>query len=185
MTAALADIRAHADLDYMMSMCRNMYKKAFWEINELAVQRHLMTDDEFTMMAYDQAIMKYVARAPDGVILGFSAMTNRLTAWPLISPAYFQRRWPAEYEQRRIFYVGFVCTLDGAPPAVFPQLIERMYQEVIAVEGIAVMDFCAHNVHRRMPGVTTRILNRINPGTEGACLDTQSFWAWRFDGGTL
>lgn len=185
MTDTMTGIRVVGDLDGWLPRCRALYQAAFTDLSERAAQQHLMTDDEFTEMAYDPSLSKYLAVGDDLTVLGMSVLTNRLTAWPLIAPAFFRRRWPVEAAENRIFYVGFVCTRRDAPNNVFPDLIERMYQDVIAVNGIAAMDFCTYMTMRHIPAITHRILSRINPATTGARIDTQEFWAYRFDGGSL
>ena len=185
MTATMTGIEVVGDLDGWLPRCRILYNNAFADLSELAVQQHLMTDDEFTEMARDPSLSKYLALGGDLTMLGMSVLTNRLAAWSLVAPAFFRRRWPTEYAENRIFYVGFVCTRRDAPNHVFRDLIERMYQDVIAVNGIAVMDFCTYMTMRRIPGITHRILSGINPATTSARIDTQEFWAYRFDGGTL
>lgn len=159
-----------------------MYETAFTGVNELAAQRHLMTGDEFRHVMYDYPVQKHVARDSTGRVVGQSVITNSLDAWPLISPAYFRKWWPDLYARQRIWYVGYVCTAPDAPHHVFRDLIADMAGPVFEGEGMAVMDFCAWNEGRRLPDATTRILNRLNPRTAHAHIDTQSFHAWRFDG---
>lgn len=168
------------------------YRTAFEPINALAAQRHLMTYNEFETVMTDARVRKHFATVgghlvADGTVIGgqvvgMSVITNDLWAWPLISPAYFARRWPTHYRQNRIFYVGFVLALPNAPITTFRDLIADMAQPVFACQGIAVMDFCTANVDRKVPAATDRILHRLHPDTNGDRVDAQEFWAWRFDG---
>lgn len=160
-----------------------MYEQTFREIDELAVQRHLMTRAEFDAVMDDPAVRKHTAYDDDRIV-GQSVITDDLDAWPLISPRYFARHYPVEYAEKRIFYVGYVCTDPGAPITTFRDLIDDMAREVFACDGIAVMDFCTINVLRGLPAATTRILRRLAPAGQAhpVQLDTQEFWAWRFDG---
>jgi hypothetical protein len=163
------------------------YEKAFTEVNTLAAQRHLMTITEFGQVLRDTRITKYVASNDNGDVLGHSVLTDDLRAWPLISPAYFERRWPKEYADRRIIYIGWVCALPGAPVTTFPDLIAAMLPTVVDRDCIGVMDFCTHNVVRGLPRATSRILGRLRPTDRVThrALDAQEFHAWRFDGGDL
>src|SRR5688572_31979472 len=99
-----------------------LYVKLFTPINALAAQRHLMTPPEFYGVANDERISKYLAYAGDELV-GMSTLLNDLTAWPLLSPEFFRRRFPDEYAAGEIWYVGFVCAdLAG----VFRQLVTDM-----------------------------------------------------------
>ncbi|MGI8334838.1 hypothetical protein ACRYCC_33210 [Actinomadura scrupuli] len=155
-----------------------LYQGAFEEINKHAVQRHMMTYEEFADAMEDTRIGKWLARDDDGGLVGMGIMTNDLTAWPLISPDYFEYHWPKEYLERKIWYIGFVCTRKPtAPSSTFPALISEMYMPTVEADGIAVMDFAAANVARRLPEASSKILNRVVP-TTGVNIDTQHFWTF-------
>ena len=158
-----------------------MYRQAFTDIDGLALQRHLMTRDEFGHAMSDDRVTKHLAHRGEEWV-GQAVITNQLDAWPLISPRYFQRRWPDHYQQRRIYYVGYVCTTPDAPITTFRDLIADMGQQVFDCDGIAVMDFCTANVLRNLPRATTHILTRLDERATPEHLDSQEFWAWRFDG---
>lgn len=177
-------IERHKDLDPRGSWL-DLYMNTFADIDGLAAQRHLMTGDEFRDVAMDPRITKHVAWAErdDGQYpAGLSVITNHLDAWPLISPRYFQRRWPLHYEDRRIFYIGFVCVKPNAPTSTFRDLITDMSEQVFAADGIAVMDFCTANVVKGLPRATGWLLNNLHDKAVGGRIDAQEFWAWRFDG---
>jgi hypothetical protein len=163
-----------------------MYAKAFEEIDTLAVQSHMMTYEQFVEVMLDERIRKYVATDPAGVT-GLSLLTNRLRAWPLISPRYFERHWPRHYADESVWYVGFVAVADrNTDHTLFPKLIAQMYEPVRDSGGVAVMDFCSYNIAtRRLPAVTQAILRRLNPSTVGAPIDEQQFWLWEFPNLTL
>lgn len=154
-----------------------MYQKAFEEIRPLAVQEHLMTAETFGDVMADRRIKKFVV-TNDAEVIGLSVMTERLHAWPLVAPPFFERKYPG----RRIFYVGFVAV----PPkrqGVFVTLIDRMYQDVIAADGIAVMDFCKFNAEqKRLHLVTARLLASKNPNMRHETIDFQQWDAYDFRG---
>lgn len=154
------------------------YERTFTAVNEMAAQRHLMTYAEFCEVLLDDRITKYIARSRrDETLVGLSVMTDDLEAWTLVAPEFFKRVW----RDRPVFYVGFVAAA-GAPGA-YAALVAKMYERVIAVDGIAVMDFCDHNVQRL--GIVRKVdvlLKRINPNARGAIVDSQHFHAWDFRG---
>lgn len=158
-----------------------LYEDAFADINPRAAQRHLMTFDEFSLMAHDPRVLKFCARER-GMLRGLSVMTDQLDAWTLVAPEFFERRFPG----RKVFYVGFVATL-AHEPGVYEALVRRMYDDVIAADGIAVMDFCLYNVtDKQIDRRVDLLLRRINPAARHDFIDTQSFHAWDFrteDGG--
>jgi hypothetical protein len=164
----------------------DLYRSAFAEVNALAVQRHLMNVTEFWGVWSDRDVQKWLATDDEGALIGLGVQTTDLNAWPLISPAYFERRWPDLYAERKIWYVGFVCTRQqpAAPIDTFAQIIRAMSAETRAVGGISVMDFCTANVDRGLPGAAGRLLARTGE-VEMDSIDAQTFYAYDFGGGQL
>jgi hypothetical protein len=158
-----------------------LYAHLFTEINELAAQRHLMTDDEFAAVYHHPNVLKFYVHDDAGLLAGMSVLTQDLDAWPLISPQYFARRWPEHYQHKAIWYVGFVGVLRHHPHG-FRQLVNNMYTHVIGNAGIAVMDFCTYNItQRRLPAITLKLLGCLNPAADMETADAQSFVVYRFD----
>lgn len=160
------------------------YEQAFREINQLAAQRHLMTVDEYMTVQYDPRIVKYTAYDDDGTPVGQSCITDDLSAWPLVSSAYFEHRWPDLYRTRRIFYVGYVGAHAGVQRhGVFGALLAEMAPQVIDCGGVAVMDACARNLSRpHVARGAARVLTLLGDHLKYAAIDRQEFWAFRFDG---
>ena len=163
-----------------------MYEEVFAPINEMAAQRHLMTEAEFKEVAADQRIRKFLAYDHEGHLVGISTITNDLDAWPLISPPYFRLNWPDRYEREAIWYIGFVGARAVEGENVFAALIEAMSPLVFDSDGITAMDFCSYNEDvRQMPRATRALLKRLHPSpwaVEGRQVDTQATWVFRFDG---
>jgi hypothetical protein len=160
----------------------DLYIDAFAEIHTLAVQRHMMTGEEFVALCTDDRIEKWLARGDEGDLIGMGVQTADLDAWPLVSPAYFERKWPKLYADRTIWYVGFVCTRQDppAPIATFAEIITAMSEPTRAAGGISVMDYCTVNVARGLPKGALRILRRSLAGTQMEAIDQQTFVAYDF-----
>lgn len=158
-----------------------LYVEAFAEISEHAVQQHLMTFGLFADICRNRQIRKFLAYDDSRNLVGLATITNDLASWPLVAPSYFARHEPEEFKQEAVWYIGFVGTRPNQLHA-FPMLISAMYPLVNDSDGIAVMDFCAVNVtRRRLPEVTAKLLSRLNPSVRSELIDTQQFWAYRFD----
>ena len=158
-----------------------LYADIFAEVNTLAAQRHQMTFEEFTTVYHDPRVMKFYVHDEAGDLAGMSVLTQDLDAWPLISPAYFARRWPEHFARKAIWYVGFVGVAPHRPHG-FRDLVQSMYPHVIGNNGIAVMDFCTYNVaQRRLPAVTLKLLGWINPAASMETADSQQFVVYRFN----
>ena len=157
------------------------YEDVFTEVNTLAANRHLMTFDEFEQVMADRRVQKWFAFSDGGRVIGMSTITNVLSAWPLISPAYFAKHYPSQYERQAIWYIGLIgCNVEGTRAYAFRDLIARMYPQVEASDGIFVQDFCLYNVGRRMPNATHAVLRRINRTVEFGRIDAQEYWAGSF-----
>jgi hypothetical protein len=157
-----------------------LYLQVFEPLAPLAVNRHVMTEQEFFDCAEDRRIGKYLALNTDAEVIGVGVQTNRLHAWPLISPEYFEAHWPDLYREGKIWYVGFVGVRDGAP-GVFPRLLDAMSAPARDVRGMTFMDFCSYNENAlNLPAVSERILRRIHPSMSLTCVDRQGFWGADF-----
>jgi hypothetical protein len=166
--------------DDTRAMAYKLYDGLFSPINELAAQRHLMTEVEFGEVAYDERVTKYLAyddRVIGEDLTGMSVMTNDLDAWPLISPPYFRRHYPRLYEARQIWYVGFV---GAARPGVFDALVAEMFPRTAA--GMVCMDFCALRQQQGLQDTTLRMLRRLAGESWMLKLDDQATYAYRYDG---
>jgi hypothetical protein len=159
-----------------------LYSTAFREINALAVQRHLMYRSEFMEVMNDQRIQKYLCLDESGNLCGLSTYTNDLSSWPLISPEYFERRWPELYAQRKIWYCGFVAVLPaGRNNNSFAELVEAMYLVAATQNGIIGLDFCQHNDDmRKMSRVVRLMLHRFSGDVQAERMDQQSYWLYQF-----
>ncbi|WP_199515958.1 hypothetical protein [Nucisporomicrobium flavum] len=157
-----------------------LYEETFAEINGLAAQRHLMTYEEFQSVYHNDEVRKFYAHDRAGRLIGMATLTNNLAAWPLISPPYFARRWPHSHKRQAIWYCGFVGARPGQLHA-FRDLVTDMYDLIRSNNGMAVMDFCTHNlITRRLPDATLALLSRLDPTTRMEVADQQTFIFYRF-----
>lgn len=160
-----------------------LYLEAFSDLNAMTVQRHLMHRHEFDDVAGDLLVQKWLAVDDDGRIMGLSTYTNELQAMSLISPAYFERRWPELFAAGKIWYCGFVAVAQAKPRA-FQLLVEGMYKVAQEVSGMISLDVCRYNIEtRRMDRVIRLMLERIGgPGMVAETADQQTFFTYETNG---
>ncbi|GGM57877.1 hypothetical protein ACFFX1_17050 [Dactylosporangium sucinum] len=159
-----------------------LYSEAFKELNALAVQRHLMYRNEFDEVMGDPRIQKYLCLDLDDALRGLSIYTNQLDAVPLISPQYFERRWPAHYADQRIWYCGFVATQqDSRAATAFGDLVSAMYFTAAGQNGLIALDFCNRTDEvRRMSRVVRLMLHRLSGDVRAERIDEQQYWLYDF-----
>lgn len=142
----------------------DLYRTAFEELDSRAVQRHLMTRSEFTAVMHDRRVDKYLATNDDGRLVGLSTFTNILAAVPLISPAYFARRWPELAAGNKIWYCGFVA-VPGHDRNVFVDLVTEMYRAAEVHGGVIALDICRYNNdHHHLDRAIRMMLHGISEG---------------------
>ncbi|WP_306216345.1 hypothetical protein [Actinoplanes sp. RD1] len=168
--------------DELIETTWKMYEETFRGINAMAVQRHLMFRNEFDEVMRDGRVQKYLSLDDEGNLVGLSTYTNDLDAMPLISPAYFERRWPELYVQRKIWYCGFVAVAPtGRANSSFADLVEAMYLFAAAQGGIIGLDFCSYNDEQRKMGRVVRLmLQRLSGNCDAEMMDAQQFWIYQF-----
>ncbi|MGI5243240.1 hypothetical protein [Dactylosporangium sp. CA-139066] len=159
-----------------------LYSAAFAELNALAVQRHLMYRHEFDDVMSDPRVAKYLCLDDADTIRGLSTYTNDLDAVPLISPPYFERRWPQHYAERRIWYCGFVATqADARAATAFGELVTAMYHTAAAQGALIALDFCTRTDEvRRMSRVVRLMLHRLSGDVHAQRIDEQQYWLYEF-----
>lgn len=160
----------------------HLYHEAFRDLNALAVQRHLMYRNEFDEVMADHRIRKYLCLDGDGRVYGLSTYTNDLWAVPLISPEYFERRWPQHYAEHRIWYCGFVAVdRTQGHNTVFADLVEAMYLDARTMNGLICLDFCRFNdKDHHMGRVVCLMLDRLSGEVRAERIDEQNFWLYEF-----
>lgn len=163
----------------------DLYNAAFAELRATAVQRHLMSRTEFEDMMHDRRVRKYVGVDDTGRPGGLATFTNHLDAVPLISPDYFQHRWPAHYAERRIWYVGFVAVHPGdRGTGAFERIVAEMYRSVEGQHAIVGLDVCRRNEDYGLPRAIQSVLSKLDSGVvRRRRVDEQSYWLYEFDPG--
>lgn len=159
-----------------------LYEAAFQDLNTLTVQRHLMTRTEFDEVCWDIRVQKWLALDDSGQLCGLATYTNVLESMPLISPAYFQRRWPELFALSRVWYCGFVAVDKIARSASpFVEMITGMYRVAERDGGVIGLDLCRYNDEVRHLGRVIRLsLHRISDGQVRAeVADQQNFMIYQ------
>jgi len=164
--------------------CWSFYDRAFEGLRIRAAQRHAMTSDEFGDQMVDGRVAKYIVHSPEkaGKPVGMATMTNDLKAVPLISPEFYEARWPQFYAQQQIWYVGFLAVdPDYHGTGVLAQLIGSLTSVVPAKGGIMCVDICSFNEEElKLPDTILRLGRTFSRHLERHRLDTQVFWGYEF-----
>ncbi len=160
-----------------------MYWDAFNQLNAEAVQRHLMRRHEFDQVMADGRVQKYLCFDDTDTLVGLATYTNQLDAVPLISPAYFARRWPDLFDEHRIWYCGFVSVAPAAQATgPFQALVESMWRQADDTAGVIVLDLCRRNADRGLAQTIPLMLGRLAGTVRTERLDEQSYWMYEFPG---
>ncbi len=159
-----------------------LYSRSFDELRHLAVQRHVMYDDEFDAVMADSRVDKYLLWGDDGELRGVGTMTNQLESMTLISPDYFAHRWPERYAAGLVFYIGFVgVDPDSHGTGAFSEIVRAMTEPVAALEGVAILDVCSHNKNRlHLTRAIRWLASSWAPAVEMTDLDAQTYVAYDF-----
>jgi GNAT superfamily N-acetyltransferase len=158
-----------------------LYNQSFDELRYLALQRHVMYDDEFDAVMADPLVDKYLLFDAEGSLQGLGTVTTHLRSMPLVSPHYFERKYPERYRAGEVYYIGFVGVHpDSHGTGVFGELIHAMAEQIAHVEGVAVVDVCGHNKDRlHLPRAIHWLLSTWAE-VEMAELDAQTYISYDF-----
>jgi hypothetical protein len=175
-------LTTHTRLDDPDDGFWRLYECAFEELRATAVQRHLMTRDEFHAVMAEERILKLVVTDENGRPGALATITNALDAVPLIAPEFFARRWPTLYAENRVWYVSFVAVEPGHQNAgAMARLIRRMCDELGGRSGLICVDICRYREQAsRLSEVIERQANRALPGMTRINLDAQTYWGYEY-----
>ncbi|MFC0530178.1 GNAT family N-acetyltransferase [Phytohabitans kaempferiae] len=167
--------------EVMLDEAWRLYSAAFDDLRIMAVQRHLMSREDFDAQMSDPRVRKYLVyeQGHGTPLTAVGTLTNDLAAAPLISPDFFRHRWPAFYARRQVWYVGFYAVHpEHRGSGVFARLIEEMVK--IIAPGVAVVDFCAYNEDvAQLPRFVLGVLEDIGE-VRPQRLDAQAYWSYEF-----
>jgi hypothetical protein len=159
-----------------------LYLEAFDPLRHAAVQRHVMYDDEFDAVMADGRVEKFLGYDAEGRLTGFGTMTNHLRSMPLVSPEFFERRWPDRVAEGRVYCVGFVGVHpDAHGSGIFGELVHAMTVRIAACDGVVVLDVCRYNQTRlQLPRTIHTLAATWAPHVEMVDLDAQTYVAYDF-----
>jgi hypothetical protein len=164
--------------------CWLFYDRAFEALRVRAAQRHALTHSEFNDQMMDSRVTKHVVydSAETRRPVGMTTLTNDLKAVPLISPEFYEARWPQLYAEQRIWYVGFLAIdPDYHGTGVLAQMIGSMCAVIPPQGGVVAADICKFNEKTLMlPDTFARLAGTFVRQPEKQQLDAQVFWAYEF-----
>jgi GNAT superfamily N-acetyltransferase len=163
--------------------CWSFYDRAFEDLRIKAAQRHALTRDEFEDVMVDSRVDKIlVTKDRAAGPCGMATLTNDLKAVPLISPEYYQARWPQFYAEQKIYYVGFLAVDPNYHgTGVLSKLLSSMCDIVPAQGGMIAADICSFNEDvLKLPELFARVFGTFRPKPALNRLDAQTYWSYEF-----
>lgn len=164
--------------------CWSFYDRAFEALRIRAAQRHALTRSEFDDQMIDSRVTKHVVYDTEhgGRPVGMSTLTNDLKAVPLISPEFYEARWPRLYAEQQIWYVGFLAIdPDYHGTGVLAQMIGSMASVIQPNGGVVAADICQFNEETMLlPDTFARLAGTFARQPEKHRLDAQVYWAYEF-----
>ena len=164
--------------------CWSFYDRAFEGLRSRAAQRHAQTQSEFDDQMGDERVSKHIVFDVQNVgkPVGMTTLTNDLSAVPLISPEFYQARWPQFYAAQQIWYVGFLAVdPDYFGTGVLAQMINSICAVIPQQGGVIAADICQFNQDALMlPETFGRLAGTFNRRVEKQRLDTQVYWGYEF-----
>ncbi len=156
------------------------YADSFEELRSAAIQRHVMTREEFDQVMADERVTVFLARRADGVISGIATLANDLQAMPLVSPEFFEARWPEHYAAGRCWYIGFVGVRPSEQGAGAFELIVGTVAATLGPNGgVLVLDVPQRNMADfHVPRAVKRIADGLVADVSYEMVDAQGYWAY-------
>jgi hypothetical protein len=159
-----------------------VYLSAFEHLRHTAVQRHVLYAEEFDGLMADPRVLKYLAFDDEDRVTAIATFTNVLETMTLVSPEYFEHRWPEAYRDGKIWYIGFTAVHPHAHgTGAFAEIVSQMTKIVSKVDGVAVVDICRRNDEVfKFPTAIARLIRSHAPHMRDHNLDAQTYYAYDF-----
>jgi GNAT superfamily N-acetyltransferase len=111
-----------------------------------------------------------------------ATLTNDLMAVSLISPEFYEARWPTFYAKQQIWYAGFVAVHpEYHGTGVLAQLIGQIYAVIPPHGGVIAIDICQFNEEAMLlPATLERFAVTLPRQPKRQRLDSQVFWGYEF-----
>ncbi len=180
MSEALELLVVHVVEGDLRERAWDAYCDAFAELRSAAIQRHVMTREEFDEVMADERVAVYLAQKPDGVVAAIATLANDLRAMPLVSPDFFAARWPEHYAAGRCWYIGFV----GVRPqdqggGAFALIVGTVAATLGPHGGVLVLDVPQRNMEGfHVPRAVKRIADAVVADVSYEMVDAQGYWAY-------
>ncbi len=124
-----------------------VYREAFDPLDELSPAKQSMTDEEFRDEMTSPTVTKYVVEDAEGRVIALACMTTDTSQVPWLSPKYYQKHFPEQFERQAIYFVGTILTHpERRGEHVLGSILDQMVIDVATNRGVAAFDCCEYNV---------------------------------------
>lgn len=158
-----------------------LYEEGFGPLAARSVARQVLNHGEFVDRMRDARVWKYVQRDDDGAVIGLATLTRHLETVHTISPEYFAARWPREYAEGRVYYVGFVLiAAQRRHQGHYAELVRAVVGAAAAARALVGFDISTRN--DELLDVLQATGRRAGPDAvpDLVTLDAQTFYAVTF-----
>jgi hypothetical protein len=162
-------LQSHLTLDdYRRKEAWEIYSGALTILEPLTAQQQVMTREAFDEQMLDERFEKKLLLDPDGNIRGLSSTTRDMDAVELVSNRRLDREFPEAYKNGTIWYVTFVA-VPYSDEGAFVALMEHMFNQASAVDGVIAWDACDYNVFALRVGFSRAIEAYTIQRSQGTC----------------
>lgn len=156
-----------------------IYDNTFKPLNESSPCRQSFYRDEFLHAMQDPEFKKVISRKDDEVVC-MGIFGSGLDKFPWISKEYFEKEYPNEFKEKKLFYFVALLTVPEKQNAGNSRsVLNAMIKYIVDREGVALMDVCKAN--EWLPKAIERVGSHYtNP--ESRLLSTQQYWAIKSNG---
>jgi hypothetical protein len=159
-----------------------LYRAAFAPLAEATPDRQFLHHGEFRDEMSDARVWKYVGfDEQDGEPFALATLTRHLEAMSWVSPEFFAARWPQEYAEGRVYYVGFVLVdVQRQRRGSYRELVDAVVRTLVARRAVAGFDISRQNDDVR--GVLKATMRNAGAGVipDVVTLGVQTYYAVTF-----
>lgn len=156
----------------------SLYRRTFGKLAIAAVNRHLLTEQEFMEVMADERVDKYlVCEDATDEAIAMCTLTNHLETVTWVSPEYFAHHYPDHARRNAVYYLGFSLVSSSRRRAqLFTQLISSVSQTLLDRDAMCAYDICQFNNETLGLGDAVGAMIQHVAPVDVRAVDTQTYY---------
>jgi hypothetical protein len=153
------------------------YRDSLAPLGQVAAMKQMLSERELRAIVADPAVLKYVGRDSDNIVVAVLTLTSELRTENISAP-FFTSRYPEHSAAGRLLYLGFLVVRPEAQArGLIMTLVGRLTADLDDEGGVVAFDVCGYNDETFAFARLCRLVSNRTRPTHLVTLDVQTYYA--------